>query len=45
MTMKNRSVSGSIARESSDSAVAIQPAQPVEIMNEIRLGDFLDSTG
>ena len=44
MAMKNRSVSGSIARESSDSVVAIQPVQPVGIMNEIMVGEFLDNT-
>jgi len=44
MAMKNRSVSGSIASDSSHSALAIQPAQPVGIMNEISVGNLLDST-
>ncbi len=41
MAMKNCSARGSMARGSSDLALAIQPAQPFGIMNKISVGDFL----
>ena len=34
-----------MACDSSDWALAIQPAQPFEIMKEIGVDDFLDITG
>jgi hypothetical protein len=44
MAMKNCSVRGSMARDSSDLALTIQPAQPFGIMNKNSVGDFLDTT-
>lgn len=43
--MRNCSVSGSIGRDNSDLALAIQLAQPTGIINEISVANFLDTTG